>query len=133
MKVIAPEPWGNGMRTIRLLCGLGLLLLTYTAANGQSAPTIATEHEQVPATITDPGTAHTMGETDKLSCAGEYTRCVAVINDPQHNNQMTVRNGGTSAPSCDALARRCRSDVGTTYFYSSPVLICAPYVACDAY
>jgi len=64
-------------------------------------------------------------------CAGEWTRAVATINDPEHNNTMVIRRAASSQ---DAVrrARQCRSDVGTvTYFDEGARLACAPYIACD--
>ena len=77
------------------------------------------------------------GTPDKVStppvhaeCAGEWTRAVAVINDPAHQNTLVIRNA-INLQDAVSRARGCRSDVGTvTYFGEGARLACAPYIAC---
>jgi hypothetical protein len=64
-------------------------------------------------------------------CAGEYTTCVATINDPANQNIMVIRNA-TEANDALRRAKVCRSEVTQVTCYSSAVLACAPYVACTA-
>ncbi len=67
---------------------------------------------------------------ETTGCAGEWTRAVATINDPTHNNTMVIRN----AFSLDDAVRRagqCRGDAtNVTYFNEGARLACAPYIAC---
>jgi len=65
----------------------------------------------------------------KDDCAGEFTSCVATINDPANQNMMVIR-GATDPNDAKRRALECRSDVSTVTCYSSAVLACAPYIAC---
>jgi hypothetical protein len=89
------------------------------AGTGEKAPTTATaKTAEAAAPVTD--------------CAGEWTRAVASINDPAHNNTMVIRNA-TSAQDARRRALKCRSDVGyVNYFEEGVRLACAPYIACSA-
>jgi hypothetical protein len=81
--------------------------------------------------------AHAAGATAPISaggtaCAGEWTRAVASINDPAHQNTMVIRSAANLQ---DAVRRAhvCRSDVGNvSYFEEGARLACAPYIACSA-
>lgn len=64
-------------------------------------------------------------------CAGEFTSCVATINDPANQNMMVVR-GATEAQDALRRAKQCRTDVTQVTCYPSAVLACAPYIACTA-
>lgn len=64
-------------------------------------------------------------------CPGEFTVCVAAINEPEYQNMMVVHRANEAQ---DALrrAKQCRSDVTQVTCYSSSVFACAPYITCDA-
>lgn len=69
------------------------------------------------------------GKEQLGTCAGEWTRCRARLsNYPFH---MTVRNAQNSQHGYK-LATKCRSDVIDATYYSNALLICAPYIACNA-
>jgi len=65
------------------------------------------------------------------SCPGEFTVCVAAINDPEHQNLMVVHRA-TEIQDAKRRANQCRSDVTQVTCYSSSVFVCAPYITCDA-
>lgn len=65
----------------------------------------------------------------RTACAGEWTRCISRIR--AHPYQMTIRNA-RDLQHGHQLAHKCRDDVIDTTWYSSSVLICAPYIACNA-
>lgn len=64
-------------------------------------------------------------------CPGEFTVCVATINDPEHQNLMVVHRA-TEAQDALRRAKQCRSEVTQATCYSSSVFVCAPYITCDA-
>jgi hypothetical protein len=73
------------------------------------------------------------GDEDNLivaeDCAGQWTHCVAEIR--AHPYQMNVENARSSQHGWE-LANQCRSDVIVAHYYSSPIVICAPYIRCCA-
>ena len=76
-------------------------------------------------------TAKSPGLKKRDECAGEWTRAVASINDPEYQNMLVIRNASNLA---DAIRRahNCRTDVqDVTYFEEGARLACAPYMACD--
>ena len=72
------------------------------------------------------------GSAVSAACAGEWTRAVAAINDPGHNNTMVIRNAANLSDAVNR-AHKCRADVGNVSFFEEGArLACAPYIACDA-
>lgn len=62
-------------------------------------------------------------------CAGEWTRAIATLaNAPYQMNIVNATGWQDMLP----RARKCRNDVTGANWYSSPVLICAPYIRCTA-
>ena len=73
------------------------------------------------------GVAASSSSPAQASCAGEYTRCVA----HSRGVQWTITNGQTSQQNCVYWTKRCTGDPdATATYYSSAVLICAPYNRC---
>jgi len=63
--------------------------------------------------------------------AGEWTKCVAWLAD---GTRIHPTNGNYSWQACDAAGRRCAHGRpwGGSQYYSSPVIIEAPYERCTA-
>ncbi len=117
------------------LAALGSSMISQTSQTKRSAlPTVS------PAISTSPASNQSAAQLPRVGtppprredgCAGEWTRAVATINDPEHNNTMVIRRAANVQ---DAVRRahQCRSDVGTvTFFDEGARLACAPYIACD--
>jgi hypothetical protein len=64
-----------------------------------------------------------------LDCAGEWTHCVAQLSNAPY--QMNVVNATNSNDGYNR-ALKCRSDTVKATYYSSALLICAPYIRCTA-
>ena len=75
------------------------------------------------------GTEENLIKCDKdEGCVGEWTQCISTIRS--HPYQMTIVNA-LSLEHGDKLAQKCRPDVIRTTYYSSSILICAPYLRCE--
>jgi hypothetical protein len=65
-------------------------------------------------------------------CAGQWTRAVCLINEPNYQNMLVVPNA-TSGQDAINRGRKCRSDIiQCSYFLEGPRLACAPYILCSA-
>jgi hypothetical protein len=79
------------------------------------------------------GTVAARAEPSRIQVAdiaGEWTRCVAWSGGETWN----IVNGGGSQAACFALGRRCTGNPNATItYYSSAVVVNAPYRRCTAW
>jgi hypothetical protein len=61
---------------------------------------------------------------------GEWTQATAYIYAPDFQNMLVIPSATSLADAVDKT-RRCGGDPNRVWFYSSPVLACAPYVRCN--
>jgi hypothetical protein len=66
----------------------------------------------------------------EADCAGEWTRAVAYIYAPAYQNMLVIPSA-TSLADAVNKTRRCGGDPTHVWFYSSPVVACAPYIRCN--
>jgi hypothetical protein len=96
----------------------------------KTTTSIATTSDEVgPAQGSDVIRKGAAGLETLADCAGELTHAIAVIRGAPY--QMCVVNALNAA---DALRRAhlWRNDVMSATYYSSAILICAPYIRCTA-
>lgn len=78
---------------------------------------------------TEVGKADVAQQAD-MQCAGEWTRCIAYINNPQHQNMLVIPSATSLADGVNKAAR-CGGDPTRVTYWSNPVLACAPYIRCN--
>lgn len=63
-------------------------------------------------------------------CAGGWAKAIGLINAPAHQNTLVIRGNWSDVSAAYQKGKQCRPDLVSVDLYDSPVLVCAPYIAC---